>query len=635
SLGLVSELPACYTAEGFRGLLERYGPLWIAALTPDKHIRVVTGMYSDGTNTFVRITDPIDRDVGTPGSPGAPKGSHTTGARYIMTYEALTAEYEAAGRIVPAGTMQILHCTAADVALRLPNRTDGTTAGYAQSLGRFEPSRPVRIGQPQQTRAMDAENECFSINWDDVELIAQPTDMGCWATSAAMVVGWRDRQSVDPRSLAKSCPIPADAMDNGVTPEQFAELANSLNLISEPPACYTAEGFRQILERSGPLWVAGISPGRHIRVVTGMYGDGTDIYVRITDPWDRVVGTPGKPGPIPNTHNTGSRYIMTYAAFAAEYEAAGAVVPAGTMQILHARPEDIADRTPSRTIGNVPGYAQGLAARAFDAPMLASLQFSATAWPASAPETLTRECDEVLPEDQKVAYWKGLLDSLVGPQTAAKLRDLPAVAKDRGWTVVVGAGATPGVALVSSIGSGLVIDSSSQPYTFGIGRLDGGSPPDPFEPKNMAAVTDGKPQITIVEGDTRALMRFGLVCAFRTQDRRVRNGAAILDPAGNFVGATFQLEVNGLKAEDILDAVKVGYAQTPAKYGMFSKPLGLAQGRTRSVVRPLGDDPAPGTTVSRVQKDQGGVKFDLAQLSGMVQPQTAPMVAINTPLPGR
>jgi hypothetical protein len=211
------------------------------------------------------------------------------------------------------------------------------------------------------------------------------------------------------------------------------------------------------------------------------------------------------------------------------------------------------------------------------------------------------------------------------------------MAKDRGWTVVVGAGATPGVALVSAIGSGLVIDPSSQPYTFGVGRLDGGPPADPFEPKNMAAVTDGKPQITIVEGDTRALMRFGLACAFRTQDKRVRNGAAILDPAGNFVGATFQLEVNGLKAEDIVDSVKLGYAQTPARFGTFSKPLGLAQGRgSRSTVRGLGDEPTPpGTTASRAQKDQGGVKFDLAQLSGLVQPQTVPMVAINTPMPGR
>jgi hypothetical protein len=73
-------------------------------------------------------------------------------------------------------------------------------------------------------------------------------------------------------------------------------------------------------------------PGVHAIVVTGMYRqDGRD-YVRITDPWDRVVGTPGAPGPRPSTHNTGSRYIMTYEAFAEEFEAAGDI---DRIQLLH------------------------------------------------------------------------------------------------------------------------------------------------------------------------------------------------------------------------------------------------------------------------------------------------------------
>lgn len=54
-----------------------------------------------------------------------------------------------------------------------------------------------------------------------------------------------------------------------------------------------------------------------------MYRKDGQYYVRITDPWDRVVGTPGAPGAYAATHSTGSQYIMTYDAFAAEFEAGG------------------------------------------------------------------------------------------------------------------------------------------------------------------------------------------------------------------------------------------------------------------------------------------------------------------------
>ena len=51
-----------------------------------------------------------------------------------------------------------------------------------------------------------------------------------------------------------------------------------------------------------------------------MYSEGDQHYVRIADPWDRVVGTPGTPGSYASTHGTGSRYIMRYEDFQTEYE---------------------------------------------------------------------------------------------------------------------------------------------------------------------------------------------------------------------------------------------------------------------------------------------------------------------------
>ena len=63
-----------------------------------------------------------------------------------------------------------------------------------------------------------------------------------------------------------------------------------------------------------------------------MYCENGQYCVRITDPWDRVVGTPGSPGAYASTHTTGSQYIMTYDAFTADFEAAGDIDFA---QLLH------------------------------------------------------------------------------------------------------------------------------------------------------------------------------------------------------------------------------------------------------------------------------------------------------------
>ena len=168
-----------------------------------------------------------------------------------------------------------------------------------------------------------------------------------------MVCSWRDQTSVNLNDTAR--------------PGNVADYAALFNLVAEPLQCYTIDAFRQMLEHNGPLWLSEAvppddpsfnpaSPGYHAIVVTGMYSggnpDGTDTYVRINDPWDRTPGTPGNPGPYLNTHNSGSRYILTWQQLIQEYEA----VPRntsldGAMQIMHS-----AD-TGGRTIGQGSGPA--------------------------------------------------------------------------------------------------------------------------------------------------------------------------------------------------------------------------------------------------------------------------------------
>lgn len=183
--------------------------------------------------------------------------------------------------------------------------------------------------------ALDAGD--WTINWDQVQMTPQPTDMGCWATAAAMVIGWRDDQSVDPRLLARFAGYEPQ-VENGLTAAVKRTFAEQVGLVVEPNACYTPDGFREILEANGPIWVtARVSQPvsyYHAVVATGMYRQDGQYFVRITDPQDRVVGTPGRPGTrtLPLTHTTGSRYIMSWDDFASEFEAAGDV---DRIQLLH------------------------------------------------------------------------------------------------------------------------------------------------------------------------------------------------------------------------------------------------------------------------------------------------------------
>jgi hypothetical protein len=220
---------------------------------------------------------------------------------------------------------------------------------------------------PARTHALDLAS--FSVNWDDVELIPQPTGQSCWAAAGAMVVGWQDQVSLSPEKIAE---IAGRTAKQGLSPNDRMAFAAAIGLMAEPPQSYTVDGFRQLLETCGPLWVSVKLPGSgHAVVVTGMYSDGapdaSDTYVRVADPWDSIVGTPGAPGGYLPTHDTGSRYILSWADFTREYEDRASTAPDGTVnvQILHAA--GTAGRVPNRSSPPA-GYALASAAPDFVLP---------------------------------------------------------------------------------------------------------------------------------------------------------------------------------------------------------------------------------------------------------------------------
>ncbi|MGH7451620.1 MAG: papain-like cysteine protease family protein, partial [bacterium] len=237
----------------------------------------------------------------------------------------------------PLGTSQGLR------AKNFAARGNGRGNGYGQSY-----SAP-------RSRAFSGQS--FDINWNDVELMPQLTTMSCWAAAAAIIIGWRDRISINETEVAKDSGR-WQAYQNliGLAYEDTPAFARDWGLAIEPPQSYSIDGFREMLERNGPLWVGAITPMDHVIVVTGMYSngnsDGSDTYVRIFDPWGRTPGNPNAPGAYDPTPGQGSRYVLSWPEFIRQYEA-GVSTTNGTVnvQILHA------GGTGGRMIGAGQGFA--------------------------------------------------------------------------------------------------------------------------------------------------------------------------------------------------------------------------------------------------------------------------------------
>ena len=201
---------------------------------------------------------------------------------------------------------------------------------YADALS-ARPHRGDGRGGPAPGWALATQS--FDVNWTDVQLVPQPTSMSCWAAAAAMVVGWRDRVSVDPAAVASGSGFWSE-YTSGLWPRDHDDMGRAWGLVVEPPQSYSVDGLRALIERNGPLWIGLLMPSGshgfpdaygHAVVVTGLYGDGTPggTKLRILDP-------------LPE--GTGSRYELSLAEFARRYESRLTVEPDGSVnvQVLHA-----------------------------------------------------------------------------------------------------------------------------------------------------------------------------------------------------------------------------------------------------------------------------------------------------------
>lgn len=110
----------------------------------------------------------------------------------------------------------------------------------------------------------------------DVDLISKNTDLSSWAASAAMIVGWRDKVSVDSKEITGKVDYWRNYYDkdNGKLNADKVDAFEYWGLTPAGALPYTPAQLRQFLEY-GPLWVGTNGEGKNAIVISGISGDGT------------------------------------------------------------------------------------------------------------------------------------------------------------------------------------------------------------------------------------------------------------------------------------------------------------------------------------------------------------------------
>lgn len=161
----------------------------------------------------------------------------------------------------------------------------------------------------------------FNVRFE-VELVPQTSNVSCWAASTAMVVGWRDMVVLRPNEIAEGVGYWAFYNNDRyrvdrVLPADDLNMFEVWGLVPDTRSSYRLEDIADLLWNYGPLWVASdedlLGSGQragHIRVITGIEGDGTPAgtILYINDPWDRNA-TRWRPS------NRGSQYTETFTEF--------------------------------------------------------------------------------------------------------------------------------------------------------------------------------------------------------------------------------------------------------------------------------------------------------------------------------
>jgi hypothetical protein len=138
-------------------------------------------------------------------------------------------------------------------------------------------------------------------------IMAQPSNMTCWATAGTMMMSWRDKRSYTIAGAMAICGsrwATMFAAGQGLAAGDHAAFANAAGLSYEQLMCFPPESWERMLRSYGPLAVVTANPF-HARILVGITGDGAagGTTVDIIDP------------------NGGRRYQLNFGAFTQAFEA--------------------------------------------------------------------------------------------------------------------------------------------------------------------------------------------------------------------------------------------------------------------------------------------------------------------------
>lgn len=159
-----------------------------------------------------------------------------------------------------------------------------------------------------------------------IPIVRQPTPMACWATTATMLLSWKDEQSYSIETAMDMLGGNFRAIydsDTGLSPGDVERFSAASGLTLEYPSCDTPERIESLLQWYGPLLIIDDEDGSanfalHARIVTGIAGDGTPAGTNVTiiDPWE------------------GTEYDESFETFTSKYEQAAGVTNL-TIQMMH------------------------------------------------------------------------------------------------------------------------------------------------------------------------------------------------------------------------------------------------------------------------------------------------------------
>lgn len=117
-----------------------------------------------------------------------------------------------------------------------------------------------------------------------VPKMKQDNSMACWATAAAMMVGWKEGRKLGVEEVLQKAGaqyVTKFLNQQGLASSEKEAFITGLGMRSEPPANYSLQQYIDWLKTYGPLWVTTDSSSAnglfspHARVVTRITGTGT------------------------------------------------------------------------------------------------------------------------------------------------------------------------------------------------------------------------------------------------------------------------------------------------------------------------------------------------------------------------